>query len=227
MGIKYKTIEILLNPRNIKHYRKLNYVDRDGGWNPKDFGPINKKILVNIIDLPKGSEINIIFICDKCGIEFEISWKLYNRRIEKTDGKCFCESCFDYKIISYLQKDVSKYLISLGFNDIRHEYDCKIKCINPKTNHLLPYDNEIFINKKGLVIEVHGPQHYKAVNWFGNTDDNKYNFKYLVWKDNYKEDFALNNGYYYLVIPYWTEKDHSWQTLIDDMIDTIKSEENE
>jgi hypothetical protein len=39
--------------------------------------------------------------------------------------------------------------------------------------------------------------------------------------DRYKKYVAFCNGYFYLVIPYWTEKDESYKQLIDDKINEI------
>ena len=37
----------------------------------------------------------------------------------------------------------------------------------------------------------------------------------------YKKQYALSQGYYYLEIPYWTESDESYKTLIDEKIKSI------
>ena len=91
----------------------------------------------------------------------------------------------------------------------------------------MPYDNEIIDMK--LIIEVHGCQHYQ-VTGFAKMSSEKYNttpeqeLEYLQWKDNYKKQYALDNGYYYLEIPYWTEKDDSYKALIDNKINEIMKE---
>lgn len=37
----------------------------------------------------------------------------------------------------------------------------------------------------------------------------------LQERDLFKKNYALNNNYFYLEIPYWTEKDESYKKLID------------
>ena len=99
--------------------------------------------------------------------------------------------------------------------------------MNPKTNRPLPYDNEIVDIK--LIIEVHGLQHYQLSGFaemsakkFGTTPEQELN--YLQWKDNYKKQYAISNGYYYLEIPYWTEKDETYKILIENKINEILQE---
>ena len=40
-------------------------------------------------------------------------------------------------------------------------------------------------------------------------------------RDKIKKDYALSQGYHYLEIPYWTEHDESYKTLIDSKIHEI------
>ena len=41
------------------------------------------------------------------------------------------------------------------------------------------------------------------------------------WLDEYKKQYALSQGYYYLEIPYTAEKDDEYKQLIDDKINEI------
>ena len=43
----------------------------------------------------------------------------------------------------------------------------------------------------------------------------------LQWRDEYKKQYALSQDYYYIAIPYWTEQDESYKTLIDQKIQSI------
>ena len=111
------------------------------------------------------------------------------------------------------------------------EYDCLLKCINPRTGYVLPYDGELVIGDKHIIIEVHGKQHYEiclltmldAVNK-GITSEQV--LDYQQWKDEYKKQYAISQGYYYLAIPYWTEQDESYKTLIDEKIKSILTTQN-
>jgi len=134
-----------------------------------------------------------------------------------------CPSCVKDRTESYLQEKIRKYINDdLGYNT-NHEYNCTIIPINPKTKYKLPYDNEIC--KLKLIIEVHGEQHYLPdayrTIWKRDnmTPDQLLHQRKLY--DRYKKLFALSKGYFYLEIPYWTEKDESYKNLIDDKISEI------
>ena len=89
------------------------------------------------------------------------------------------------------------------------------------------YDNELIIDANTwLIIECHGQQHYDVCGWtYTQAKEEKCSpeeiLKYQQWKDTYKKDYALSQGYYYLEIPYWTERDESYKTLIDSKIHEI------
>jgi len=128
---------------------------------------------------------------------------------------------------SILQKKIRLYLESLNKYIILHEYKCTLKCINPKTKHLLPYDNEI--KELKLVIETMGKQHYEIIGFHHlqakrNNTSPEQELHYQKVKDRYKRMFAKSkiNNYHYLEIPYYTDdKDENWKKLIDDKIDYI------
>ena len=138
-----------------------------------------------------------------------------------------CPECKKEKYESILQEKTRIYLNSLNSN-ILHERNCNIKCINPKTKKLLPYDNEI--EELKLVIEVHGKQHYEITGFHylsakHNDTTPEYELYYIKIKDRYKRMFAKSQGYFYLEIPYWTDdKDETWKKLINDKIKYIEEE---
>ena len=113
-----------------------------------------------------------------------------------------------------------------------HEYTCDLKPINPKTNYILPYDNQVVIGDNNLIIEVMGIQHYQVTGYIkfeaekhGVTLEKE--LEELQWRDAYKKQYALSQGYHYLEIPYWTEHDGSYKTLIDDAIHKILTQQND
>lgn len=140
-----------------------------------------------------------------------------------------CPECTQERNESFLQEKVRLYITEKYGYKLNHEYKCTLIPINPKTNYPLPFDNEI-INLK-LIIEVNGIQHYEIFGW-----DKLYIKKDIFFipeqqlhkrklYDRYKKFIAFHNRYYYLEIPYWTEKDESYKQLIDDKIkEIIKSE---
>ena len=140
-----------------------------------------------------------------------------------------CPSCKNENMSSKLQTKVRKYIEEKYQYDILHEYACTLKPINPKTLYPLPYDNQVIIGYKiNLIIEVMGIQHFKVVGFIkqaakrhGVTPEDE--LADLQWRDEFKKRYALDNGFFYLAIPYWSEKDEAYKTLIDSKIHEILS----
>lgn len=138
-----------------------------------------------------------------------------------------CPTCKNEKTESNLQQQVREYVFETYGCQSLHEYACTLKPINPKTGYILPYDNQIIINDNiNLIIEVMGIQHYKTTGYIrqaakrhGITCEEE--LTDLQWRDELKKQYALDSGYFYLAIPYWTEKDQSYKQLIDDKIHEI------
>jgi hypothetical protein len=87
----------------------------------------------------------------------------YERAICASNRSDFkCPKCLRERKESKLQEKVRLFLTNEHGYAVKHEYGCDLKCINPKTKNILPYDNEVIIsNNVRLIIEVHGEQHYK------------------------------------------------------------------
>ena len=159
--------------------------------------------------------------CKKCEHEWEAKVS------KRTEGKG-CPYCYRFEK-SNLQQNVQNYIENQYSYKFLHEYDCSLKCRNPETNCLLPYDNELIISDNiRIIIECNGEQHYKICG-LTKLAAKKYNItpeealEYIQHKDEYKKQYALSKGYHYLEIPYWTESDESYKTLIDDKITEILS----
>lgn len=138
-----------------------------------------------------------------------------------------CVECTQEMNESFLQEKVRIYLEDLNYT-IFHESKCSLRCINPKTKMLLPYDNEIKINNNYLLIEVMGLQHYEICGWHkhkakNNNTTPEYELHKRKLYDRYKRIFAKKQGYFYLEIPYWTDdSEETWRKLIDDKIKEVK-----
>lgn len=139
---------------------------------------------------------------------------------------CSCPECRKEQNISRLHMKVIKFLKLLNY-DISTEFNCSIIAKNPKTNHYLPYDIEV--NDLNLIIEVQGEQHYVKNRSYNilmakrMNISNEESLEYRKWIDNYKKEFAINNGYNYLEIPYTFEKNDEYKNLIINKLKEIKS----
>lgn len=134
-----------------------------------------------------------------------------------------CPTCIRERKQSILQEKVNNYISSL-YTDIRHEYNCTLLPRNPSTNRILPYDNEIVVLK--LIIEVNGLQHYSEHSYNSYYKNKGKSSKECLeerrFLDSYKMKYALDHGYYFLEIPYWTnDKKDTWKYLIDNKIKEI------
>lgn len=147
----------------------------------------------------------------------------YNLTCGNFVGGQRCPDCSRERDESYLQEKVRLYLSEkLGYK-LNHEHGCSIVPVNPKTNRPLPFDNEVIDLK--LIIEVHGAQHYNEGAYTGHWSPKNMTATEVLEKrkvyDKYKKDFAESNGYFYLEIPYWTEKNDKYKILIDEKVNKI------
>lgn len=156
------------------------------------------------------------------------SYRIFLPNVFKT--KYRCSQCALEHQDSTLQQFVVKHIAGKYQYNILHEYECSIKIKNPKTNRWLRYDNEVIISDdKHLFIEVHGMQHFIADCGYNNKRAKKLNItsedvlKDQKYRDDLKQQYVLDNGFDYLAIPYWTENDGSYKTLIDQKIQEILS----
>jgi hypothetical protein len=175
-------------------------------------------------DVRYGSHSEYYF---KCPLGKHRSHNIVIKRIVSGNTN-ICPYCVRERTKSFLQEKVDNYICKKYNYKINHEYDCSIVPINPRTKMLLPFDNEI--EELRLIIESNGKQHYAQSPWHntiarhsGRTPEQE--FKYQRIKDRYKRIIAKQNGFEYLEIPFWTEKDESYKQLIDDKINEILSQE--
>lgn len=150
----------------------------------------------------------------------------YIRCISETVRYNFrCPICSALQKTSMLENKVSDYFESLGYT-LKHEYQCNIlpPTLTGYKNQTLPYDNEVVELK--LIVEVNGKQHYVQNSWhFLTAERNKTTIEYEFLKqqerDRYKKQYALDNGYFYLEIPYYAEENDQYKNLINDKINSI------
>jgi hypothetical protein len=166
-------------------------------------------------------------VCDCGNTTFVNTFYLINSKIRSC-------GCLNQESCSQLQLKVEDYISKNDNCDrIKHEYNCDLIAINPKTDRQLPYDNEVVLNNGAkLIVEVMGESHYKIdlltiKNAKRRNITPEQTLKDLQWRDEYKKQYAVSQGYHYLAIPYWTESDDSYQTLIDQKIQEILITQNE
>lgn len=139
-----------------------------------------------------------------------------------------CPECSRERDKSKLQEKVEQYIVDNYNYYISHEYSCSIVARSTKTGRWLPYDNDVLVNSNThLIIEVMGDQHYNVKSGLIRRQSERRNIlpenvlAEIQWRDEYKRQYALSQGYHYLAIPYWTEQDGSYKTLIDQKIQEI------
>lgn len=136
-----------------------------------------------------------------------------------------CPKCAQARNESHLQEKVRKYISEeLGY-EVRHEEDCTLVPINPRTKYPLPFDNEVVALK--LVVEVHGKQHFEECPYLAGWDKMNLTPKEALKKrklyDRYKQYVAFCSGYEYLVVPYSAEKGNAYKDIIKHKIDSVLS----
>ena len=171
-------------------------------------------------EVTKKSKYIAHWCCPDCGY----TWTDRVGSMAKGTG---CPNCVLHSKFSVIQKMTESYIDEKYNYEIKHENNCSIYPRNPKTNYPMPYDNEVIISDDSrLIIEVHGEQHYK-INIFIEKSAKDKNvspqkeLEYVQWKDSYKKQYALDSGYFYLELPYWTFPDESYKKIIDQKIQQI------
>lgn len=170
-----------------------------------------------------GSKQKVWFKCNS-GIHDDYEMYIYRA----VDRMFECSKCRETSQISHLQRKIDDYIDkNYSVYTYNHEYQCTIVPRNPKTNRLLPLDRELIINNKcHLILECNGLQHYEICLLTKLSAEHNHitpeeQLADQQWRDEYKKNYALSNGYYYLEIPYYTEKDDLYKKLIDDKINSI------
>lgn len=137
-----------------------------------------------------------------------------------------CPMCINESTTSKLQNKVYQYITDMYGFHIDTEFNCKLNMINPTTNRILPYDNEI--DEIKLIIEVNGLQHYESLHSWNEISSKRngttpeYELEQIKYRDSLKREHAINNGYTFLEIPYYLENNDEYKIIIDNTINKIK-----
>ena len=183
---------------NINDYLKNEYKK----WNSKIPAYIlelfNSRTDITLLTI-SGNKTNplIYYKCNTCNKDFCTS---YNDFITSKAHKCITNKSSGECI-------VEKYLT---VNDIEYktQYDT-LKCINPITNHVMPYDIEI--SDKKVIIEIQGRQHYEYIPYFHGTLEG---FKYQQLKDRIKKDYAESKGYKVVYLSYHELENNTYKQIL-------------
>lgn len=92
------------------------------------------------------------------------------------------------------EKKIKKFLDKHNIDNIPQYKNSK--CRNQR---VLPFDFAVFIDNNMFMIEYHGGQHYKPIDWFGSEEA----FENLQIRDKIKFDYCKNNNIPLIIIPYW------------------------
>jgi hypothetical protein len=106
---------------------------------------------------------------------------------------------------------IERYLTINHINFLTQENT--LKCINPKTKAVLPYDFEL--PDYHIIIEVQGPQHFKYIKKFHGSIKG---FEYQLYRDGIKKKYAISHNYTYLEITYEQLKDFTYVPIIQQAI---------
>lgn len=141
-----------------------------------------------------------------------------------------CPLCAQEADTSSYQKKTYDYIVNTYGYDVKRERECSIIATNPITNYQMPYDNDVTIGNAHLIIEVNGEQHYDKDNDLIKRAAKSYNisvdeaFQSQQYRDELKKQYALDNGYFYIAIPYWAFRDDTYKTIIDETVHKISQD---
>lgn len=158
------------------------------------------QLLGNVFDYSKveyiNNKTNIEIICKKHG-------SFWQRPDHHLKDFCGCPKCKasgpEQVIINYLDKNKISYDFQKTFNEC-------------KSIKELPFD--FYLKDYNLLIEYQGEQHYKKMRF------EKFDLTYRQKCDKIKKEFALNNNFNFLEIPYWENKNIF--NIIGEAIENIK-----
>ncbi len=129
--------------------------------------------------LPRNTQSKTKWICDKGHTWFAS----YSEIVHNNRG---CPICSSSK---------GEYFIASALDTLGIEYEREKKFSNLRSKGPLRFD--FFIKDHNLLIEYHGAQHYREVDYFIRTLRERQKY------DKIKENWAHKNGYKLIVIPYW------------------------
>lgn len=175
---------------------------------------------IQAYEIPPTSHYNIWLKCP-LGIHDDYMQSATNARRSEYD----CPMCARERHNSRLQEKVEYYIKDNYAFLMNFEWNCTLTCENESTGRKMPYDIEVV--PLNLIIEVNGQQHYLESSFHLKTNETKKEkLRQQKERDTIKKEHAINSGYHFLEIPYWTEKDNSYEHLIDNAITKALNQTN-
>lgn len=137
---------------------------------------------------------NLVFKCN-CGNEFETSFDKFKTRNKRQCNECSVRSNIEKFCRDYFKEHNIPYEAEKTFPDCRY----------PKTNGVPRYDFYIEYNNRKILIEGNGIQHEQPIRFYNAISQEEAEEKFIQQqiKDEYKKQYALNNGYEFVVIWYY------------------------
>lgn len=170
--------------------------------------------------------INEIFKKDKSKTILYLDGEIKNPKIYYFCKRCGKEQCQTYFSLSHGKGHQCTGSLSSGEAIVREYLRLNripfvmqmqtLKCINPRTLHVLPYDFELKNCK--VIIEVQGVQHFEFSPFFHGDMEN---YNYQLWKDKFKKEYAESNGYRVLYLDYKDIESEKYKDMISDLISNI------
>ena len=141
---------------------------------------------INVLSEYEATLKNTKYSCNKCGSH----WEEQPYTLEVRGYRCkYCET-----VSSKLESDAEEFLINNGINYVaQHKFDDLVGVGGRR----LSYD--FFLPDFNMLIECQGKQHYAAINYFGGEQQ----FETQKEHDSRKRNYASENGYTLLEIPYY------------------------
>ncbi len=151
---------------------------------------------------------HIIYKCKLCG---ETLYTRYNDYLTHSGHDCSSIKSSGEQIVGdYLKNHGIKY---------KSQRDT-LKCINPETGNVMPYDFEL--TGKKVLIEVQGEQHKRFIPRFHVSQEG---FDYQKKKDLYKKEFAEKNGYRLIEIWYEDLTEEKLQLVFGKFFNSMERKE--
>ena len=156
---------------------------------------------INVIKLYKGRRVYIDYYCSIC------NKKYHNKRFDHIlNRNCYCT----HRVKSYGEKYIKEYLDN---NHIKYEPQKTFDDLKDKL--YLSYD--FYLPEYKTLIEYQGKQHYELVS-FSKNNIVYSDLKKQQYHDKLKREYAQNNGYKLLEIPYTIDNFNKISKVLNDYI---------